>query len=818
MKSQILLIFAIQFLVITLCSQVPDPKHIYPPSAHLIPVDNVGSIQDTLDKYKIIRFENADYRYLNSEVTLKSGYEIYGLPSTRIDKITVEPGTFGAVVSNIISHVYFPQSNLVTKENYFRSLYYALHITEARLENNVFVDTQSRILADTDSSGYMRNNRFIRTKVHGSVPVLSLKGNNEYPSYGNVFLWCNWLTPLSQPTFIENQKSLTFAGADMESYAEGCSALNFESGDVLTVFGFTGGQAYYESFSHMPLIETNAKKTILCYFNISTQISDSNIIVHNDAESIALIDCADKDVKLYNQETDVADIWKSRDSILFNDVYAENLTNEQKNALDNSIGFLKGKPWQIYEHDETIPARRPDSVVINDHTAYLQALIDSTGIAFLDSGVYYISKPLVFDKWEGIIGQGKGKTIIRALNDTVDMIVNAQKDTLGHVETRPHFFVAELSLENGRNGIMFYTDKQGTGIEDTTLLSSSNFIRYVELYNMSNAGIYLNSTNYYQMGFDNNFIEYVDFFRCKSGIKKRVPRKSYSWLDKVVFYRNRYIENEIAVDLSTWRSDNLNAWIECLFKDNTVKDMSMYEAKPVIALCKFKSPYADTVIFNGRFSTSVIQCEINSGKTGATIFSHGSLVEGSTITANNAEFSTYKDPDVPFMLFNSTLTGVSSVNNVKNGIFYNSTFNSNDTLSKKLIQFTDGVSTVIINNASDPAPSVLIDGFLDCNGDICGSASIDDCGVCSGGKTGITPNSCLGVASPTNNIRIYPNPTTDNLFLSSECQWKIFNLQGIELLQGTGDELNVSGYATGIYLIQTEIEKGKSIQKFVIEK
>ncbi len=34
-----------------------------------------------------------------------------------------------------------------------------------------------------------------------------------------------------------------------------------------------------------------------------------------------------------------------------------------------------------------------------------------------------------------------------------------------------------------------------------------------------------------------------------------------------------------------------------------------------------------------------------------------------------------------------------------------------------------------------------ISGTPDCNGDIDGTASIDDCGVCSGGSTGITPNS-----------------------------------------------------------------------------
>lgn len=63
------------------------------------------------------------------------------------------------------------------------------------------------------------------------------------------------------------------------------------------------------------------------------------------------------------------------------------------------------------------------------------------------------------------------------------------------------------------------------------------------------------------------------------------------------------------------------------------------------------------------------------------------------------------------------------------------------------------------------------------------------------------------------NENIYPNPTKDQLNFSKTQSYKISNLQGLEILKGEGDQVDVSQLNSGIYLITIE---GVS-QKFIKE-
>ena len=88
---------------------------------------------------------------------------------------------------------------------------------------------------------------------------------------------------------------------------------------------------------------------------------------------------------------------------------------------------------------------------------------------------------------------------------------------------------------------------------------------------MANAGILID--NIY--AWDNNFIDHTNFYRCKTGIKQR-PDPAYvrddhigmTFLDKNVFYQTQFVENDVAIDWQAKRANNLNAFINCLFKNN----------------------------------------------------------------------------------------------------------------------------------------------------------------------------------------------------------------------------------------------------------
>ncbi len=95
----------------------------------------------------------------------------------------------------------------------------------------------------------------------------------------------------------------------------------------------------------------------------------------------------------------------------------------------------------------------------------------------------------------------------------------------------------------------------------------------------------------------------------------------------------------------------------------------------------------------------------------------------------------------------------------------------------------------------------------DCNGQINGSASIDQCGVCSGGNTGIPVDDCLTTINQISNdvsIFIHPNPTEGLLYLSKKTHWVLYTVSGCNLKEGNGEQVNLTEFPSGLYLLKFE--------------
>ncbi|MCL2328855.1 MAG: leucine-rich repeat domain-containing protein [Bacteroidetes bacterium] len=58
------------------------------------------------------------------------------------------------------------------------------------------------------------------------------------------------------------------------------------------------------------------------------------------------------------------------------------------------------------------------------------------------------------------------------------------------------------------------------------------------------------------------------------------------------------------------------------------------------------------------------------------------------------------------------------------------------------------------------------------------------------------------IAEDAIGINVYPNPTTDKVYLTTEASVKVFNPQGGLLYSGFGKEVDLSGYAKGLYILQ----------------
>lgn len=118
------------------------------------------------------------------------------------------------------------------------------------------------------------------------------------------------------------------------------------------------------------------------------------------------------------------------------------------------------------------------------------------------------------------------------------------------------------------------------------------------------------------------------------------------------------------------------------------------------------------------------------------------------------------------------------------------------------VAFADQLTPVIQNIMQWSVGSTT----YDCNGVLGGSATIDGCGICTGGNTNFT--SCLTAGILNSNtkpeINIYPNPTADFVYFDVEQKWELFDGIGKTIRTGEGKEISLKNLSNGMYLIKLE--------------
>lgn len=74
-----------------------------------------------------------------------------------------------------------------------------------------------------------------------------------------------------------------------------------------------------------------------------------------------------------------------------------------------------------------------------------------------------------------------------------------------------------------------------------------------------------------------------------------------------------------------------------------------------------------------------------------------------------------------------------------------------------------------------------------------------------------------GFTNDNNQVTIYPNPVFDEMFFSGDVlSVQLFTLGGIKLRESTGHRLSVSGFASGIYIVEVIYEEGKHIERIEV--
>lgn len=680
-------------------------------SAYLLPITQKATIQQALDKYGSVRLEKGDYSGVN--IVMKSNQRLYGHPTlSRVSNITIAAGSSNVRLEQLSfgDKVLSFEAGAVISNSVFKSLKYVyVSAIGAKLENNELINIGGQIKFDFSASGYFRNTKIIKHQVQTISNQLIMKGNSTTPSYGNVNLHSNYLTPAGDATDIDGLQSATFVGVDSEGWnlnGQGTKAMFVAKnmGD-LKITDFGGGNSY--SAVQTGAYDIDAQNV----FFLDKYLRHANDVI--SARTNMFLIAGEGGYKRGTGTVTGYDLLGNLDktnSIKYNGVeQTAAITNSTILAnLSSSILGTKYTPWARPEW-ETLPNPlgvnwRADRAGKTDQTAYIQNLIDTKGIAELPEGIFYIGSTLKIhvDGSHGIIGQGTGKTVIVGLKDDFPLIT---LDT----GTDNNFILSYLTLQGGSVGI-YAAKRNNVGVGQ---IAYQNFKFLV--FRDQNIGIQLSQI----MGLDNNFFEYLAFVNCGKGLSQE-PLLPYagdyntsSYVDKTMFYRSQFLNCDTAFSMLATRPDNLNAWVDCKFDNGSVALNMSAQNYPIIANCDFSNYKGASLITSN--SVSIYSSKFyNNSPTAAVLNSMNTYIEGSSFQDRANVFAPVLYNSTFHYILNSTITGSvvvpkpSSSYYDYSGIYVNSTLSANPTLSKLLVNVKAGSPSVIINSAPTPYPRFLV--------------------------------------------------------------------------------------------------------------
>ncbi|WP_289661653.1 hypothetical protein [Flavobacterium panacagri] len=678
-------------------------------NAYLLPITQKATLQAALDKYGAVRLEKGDYTGV--DIVMKSNQRLYGHPTlTKVSNITIAAGSTNVRLEDLLPADKFVtfQSGGVISNCTFKSIKWAiLKGTNVMVENCSFINYGGHIQIDCSQSGYFRNNKIIKHQSGTVSNVLVMKGNSATPSYGNVHLHTNFLTPHGDTSDLDNLQSSTFVGIDAESWnftGEGTKAMFFAKnmGNLkITDFGGGNGGSPFKT----PSYDIDAANVFFLnkYNNYPTDVLSLRT-------NMFLVNGIGPYIRKAGTVTgyDLLANLEFSNAIKYNGVEQ---TTAMTNAttvknLSTTIRGTQYTPW-ARPNWETLPDPlganwKTERAGKADQTSYIQGLIDSKGIADLPEGIYYIKSTLKIplDNAHGIFGKGTGKTAIVGLTDDFPLIsLVGGKDG--------NFTLANLTLQGGSVGVYASTDYGAQNIA----YQNMKFV----VFRDQNYGIHLKKTG----GFDNNFLENLGFVNCNIGFFQdptagNSGENNSAYVDKTMFYKNQYINCGTAISMLATRADNLDAWVDCKFDGGKTALTLAGQNYPIIANSDFTNFNGVNVLTSNSISMYNVNV-YNNKNTGSTIVSSYTNIEGCRFLDSSPMFSPMLYTSLNNHIINSVITGDVLANVPANkgfgkesAVYSNSSLLSNPTINKLLVNVKEGVSTVIINEAPTPYPQLLV--------------------------------------------------------------------------------------------------------------
>lgn len=604
------------------------------------PLSPGGNIQNALNTNKKVRLAKGNYG--NTKIILQSGMQLYGIPGefvTSVPPIEIAPGSTDVIISGVSASITFPSSTTITKNNCIVSIYGQINVAGATLEDNIFLDILGQFNFDNRGSGYMKNNRFIRTRPIAPGDSVTWYGDPSRLSDNNVLLFYNIIN--KQGLYIDNQKNLSIVALDAEGWNnENTSSRGLiKTGPMgyLRAFGFSGGNNSRPG--NPSLFDVGAD-----YFQYATGAVDGggtpDVTQRSSNKASAMMNVSNAG-SIQNDGT--APMMQA-----FNDgsenVSGTTNTVAMQNLFVNPITQRQGEPWERPTFppipDPAGPNWQTERNTSQDDTVMIQNLINQ-GIGMLPAGKYYISSPLVINKNKGLIGAGADKTVIVAKNSTFDMIISNEHLDRNQTVIMTNFTLSNLTLQGGKNGIHHSDVQSGNQAQ-----FAQSTLSHVTFRNMTEAAIFINKIG----GWDNFLVDHVNFYKNGIALKTRgnapqfVEQFSATYFDKIVYYHNQWVENTLVFDIQNPRVNVNDLWLNNLFKDNTQMGTMTSMLNPTFANTDFinNGSGANPLLKNNNYDQRMncVSCDFQAGIRGTSMLSTDISCEGCTFSRAGSSTAT----------------------------------------------------------------------------------------------------------------------------------------------------------------------------------
>ena len=524
---------------------IPAITAAYPLSAVLA---SSGNVQATLDSRKIVRLNNSAY---NEDITLKSDYQLYGLPGTDWSRrtITIQPGATGFVLCGIKGAIINAHAGSVIQGNVFKRISNSVIkvFPGAIFDSNLMLHLNyTEFNVDTSTGGRWSNNRLIFVKQQSNkTPMNTLIGDPGRQSMNNVMVARTFQGAYGGGIRMSNQGDLAVVGYEYEDFNKWLFS-STSSGALRTFLAHGGnrlsGAGYAGGFDELWVISdlmggaspgiqsSGIKRVLTANINLSTTGHIDSKFAFGAPTSLSAADQATLKSMLLPGRA--GQPW-------------------ERASFPNAIPDPLGVGWN------NLPAHYADS------TAMIQAGVNANGIFLLAAGTYYVDGTITLLNRQGVIGAGENKTaIVATKNQDIFRPVFTAPNKDGAAQTGA-IYLTDMTLYGGTNQLHF--NHLGDQPSDCV-------ISHVTFRNASAAGMCID--NIY--GMDNNFFDALNYVNCATGFKQ-IPNPNYSgdgepknmaYIDKTMHYGCRFVGCGVAVDMRAKRADNLDTFVNCRFQGN----------------------------------------------------------------------------------------------------------------------------------------------------------------------------------------------------------------------------------------------------------